>query len=250
MTQEEIQRVFSDHLFLSFREIGGSKKLVGDVIVIVFFVNDNESSWNEDAKKEFKEKHISAMQLLLKMAKEQGVNLKIRNAFGDMAINDTCTKDNYLNWSDSAVKQYKANSINEYQKIYKSHYKCDECPIMFVFNKPFRSCAISVNPLTQKYAELSIISDDCRTGSIIHEPLHQFGAADLYFPAELKDFVKSINYQSIMLSSDIHCIDSLTAYLIGWTNEIDSSAARILRRTDHYTFDLLSELIEREWGNT
>ncbi|MBE6762087.1 MAG: hypothetical protein E7551_07340 [Ruminococcaceae bacterium] len=250
MTYQEIQREFSDHLFLSYREIGGSKKLVGDIIVIVFFVDDNQSSWTEEAKKQFIEKHNSAMQILLRLAKKNGVNLKIRNAYGDITIPLNCTKDNYLEWSDSAVKRYNASNINEYQKIYKDYYKCDECPILFVFNKSFRSCAISVNPLTQKYAELSIISYDCRTGSIIHELLHQFGAADLYFPSELKALVQKMNYESIMLTSSQHYIDSLTAYLIGWKNEVNDSAATILRKTSHYTFDLLSDLIEQEWKNT
>jgi len=50
-----------------------------------------------------------------------------------------------------------------------------------------------------------------------------------------------------MATANTTYIDSLTAYLIGWTKEIDTSAVYILERTKHLTREAMIEAIQREY---
>ena len=248
MKHEEIQRKYPNHIFTSYKGIGGSKKLVGDVIAIVFFVNDKCSAWTEDAKATFTKNHISAMQVLMDSAKAHGVHLQIRRAYADVNSPFDCSTKNYIKWSQQIIRQYGKSSLLAYQKYYTAKYGCDEAPILFAFNKPFRSFAISTNPLTHTYDELASVSCIDRQNSIIHELLHPFGARDLYFPQELKTLVSQMQYDSIMASVSSYHMDSLTAYLIGWTDEIDEKAVKILEQMKHHTHESLSKAIAEEWA--
>ena len=244
---EEIQRVYKDHIFLSYRNVGGSRKLVGDVVIVVFLVNDSESHWTDADKKRYKALHLAAMRTLKRAATQHGVNLRLRNAYAEVTLPMDCSRENYAQWSQSVIQQYGKKTIPDYQKAYKANYKLDEAPILFIFNKPLRSMAVSVTADTRGYGELAMITSQCRQRTIIHELLHQFGARDLYYPLELRDLVSRMCYSSIMAADSTYVIDPLTAYLIGWTDEIDWAAEQILNCTKHYTHESMREMIKAEW---
>ena len=244
----EIQNRYKNHIFLSYRETGGSRSLTGDVIVIVFFVNDSCSQWTEAAKNNYIAKHVSAMRILVNSAYKANVQLEIRNAYADLQVDMDCTLDNYSEWSKRIISQYRNENILEFQKYYKEKYGCKECPVIFAFNKPFRDYSVSTNTKTQKYDELSVVSSDSGERTIIHELLHQFGARDLYFPQELREMIVKMGYLSIMSADSSFCFDSLTSYLIGWSDEIDNSGVRILETMKHYTYKTLTEAVRKEWG--
>ena len=117
---------------------------------------------------------------------------------------------------------------------------------MFVFNKPFRSGAVSVDWQSRMHGEMSIISSEYTKHTIVHELLHQFGAVDLYYPREVNDLIQKMNYASVMATTASLHIDSLTSYLIGWTEEIDAAAVQILERTKHFTREYMFSAIRRE----
>ena len=247
MKHEEIQRKYKNHIFLSFIGAGGSKKLVGDVIVNVFFVNDSNSTWTESARNAYKENHYSVLRFLVKSAKKFGVDLSIRSAFGSGTVSMVCNSDNSEKWSREIVEQYGRKSLLEYQKGYKLNFSCDEAPIIFVFNKPFRDYAFSSNSITQQLDEFSVVSSPFEQRTIMHELLHQFGARDLYFPKDLKELVREMGYSSVMAEDSTCWIDSLTAYLIGWGSEIDSSAVQILDKMKNLTHESYYETVDDEW---
>lgn len=249
MRHEEIQRFYKDHYFTARRDMGGVKKLVGSVDVIVFFVNDSRSSWTVKAKEKYKASQKEAMQYILKCARAKGVSLSIRNAYVDVTVPINCTTDNYPTWSKTIISKYGSPDIPSYQLKHEAVKHCTEVPILFVFNKPFRSGAIAVDWAARMQGELAIISSQADMHTIVHELLHQFGAADLYYPAELDRLVKAMGYSSIMGSRSM-TIDSLTAYLIGWTEEIDASAVQILERTKHFTREYMFAAARSEYGNT
>lgn len=75
--------------------------------------------------------------------------------------------------------------------------------------------------------------------------LHQFGAPDLYYPKAVHKLAKRHFPFSIMVNSNGFIIDPLTAYIIGWTNELDRVPAMILEKTKHITReDIRAELKE------
>ena len=250
MRHEEIQRLYKNHYFTARRDMGGVKKLVGSVDVIVFFVNDSRSSWTVQAKEKYKASQKAAMQYILKCAREKGISLSIRNAYVDVTVPINCSRENYSTWSKTIISKYGSPDIPSYQLKHESVKRCTEVPILFVFNKPFRSSAVSVDWPTRMVGELAIISSQGDTHTIAHELLHQFGAVDLYYPAEVDRLVRNMGYSSIMATKSSMTIDSLTAYLIGWTEEIDSHAAIILERTKHLTREYMFAAARSEYGKT
>lgn len=244
MRHEEIQRIYKNHYYTAFRDMGGVRKLVGKVDVLIFFVTDPKSQWTERAKQKYKQTQKKAMEILLKSARSRGIDLHLRNAYAQATVAMECTRENFREWSNRIISQY-ATDIPTYQCRHESTMNCTEVPILFVFNKPFRSYACQVDWLTRSHGELSAISSDYDVHTIIHELLHQFGAQDLYYPKEIKDLVTRLRYSSVMHSHASVTVDSLSAYLIGWTDEIDLSAVRILEKAKNYTREFMMKEIER-----
>lgn len=247
MRHEEIRSIYKNHYFTSNRNMGGVKQLSGNVDVIVFFVNDSRSSWTENAKRKYRLAQKAAMKQILNAARQRGVALTIRNAYVDATVSMCCTRHNYQLWSKQIISKYGSADIPSYQLKHEAVQKCTEAPILFVFNKPFRSCAVTVDWQTRMYGEMSIISSQYTQRTIIHELLHQFGAVDLYYPKEVMDLVRRMNYESVMASTNTTFIDSLTAYLIGWTNEIDNAAVLILEKTKHLSRQDMLNAVQKEY---
>ena len=250
MKHEEIQRRYPNHLYLSYRDAGGIKRLVGDIIVIVFFVDDAESRWTEMDIQKYKDTQNQAMHWLMQEALLHGVRLRLRNAYAHLTVDMDCERDNRDEWRAAVIRQYGKETLQEYQAYYEAKYHCDEAPIMFAFNKPFRSYAVSTYAEAQQYSEMSTIASDFDVDTIIHELLHQFGARDLYFPQVVRDLVTIMGYKSVMASGNSCEVDSLSAYLIGWTDEIDDGAVQILEATKHITRQQFWDMLNAEWGNT
>ncbi len=250
MRHEDIQRIYKNHFFTSLRNMGGAKKLTGNIDVMVFFVNDSQSTWTDRAKKQYRATQKAAMQLLLKTARSRGVNLQLRNAYIETTVSMNCTRENYDVWSKSIMMKYGKPTIPAFQSNYETANQCTEAPIIFVLNKPFRSCAVFVDAATQMLGEMSIISSEYTQHTIIHELLHQFGAVDLYYPKEVSNLIQKMNYASVMATTASMHIDSLTAYLIGWTDEIDAAATYILEKTKHFTRDYMIYAISHAHDNT
>ena len=248
MRHEEIQRIYKDHYFISRRHMGSVKSLIGSVDVIVFFVNDSQSIWTERDKAKYKASQKAAMKYILWKARERGIPLQIRNAYVDATLRMVCTPDNYQDWTNAIIRKYGASDIFTYQHKHEFVKQCTEAPILFVLNKPFRSSALSVDWHARMYGELAIISSQCTEHTIAHELLHQFGAMDLYYPPEVKKLVDRMNYTSIMDSHSMH-IDDLTAYLIGWSEEIDATTVQFLEKTKHLTREYMFEATRREYQN-
>ena len=247
MRHEDIQRIYKNHYFLSLRDMGGVRQLTGNVDVLIFFVSDPQSKWTDYAKKKYRAVQKEAMQYVLNAARARGVKLQIRQAYVDASLTMTCTPENYSQWTTAIIKQYGVPDIPAYQRRHEAVKQCTEVPIIFVLNKPFRSRAACSDWATRASGEMSLISSQYNKHTIIHELLHQFGAVDLYYPAEVKNLIQRMCYPSVMATADSTYIDSLTAYLIGWTNEIDAQAVQILERTKHITRSQIVTAIQNEY---
>ena len=236
MYHEEIERVYKNHVLTSLRDVGEVRKLTGNIDVIVFFVNDSRSIWTDSAKQKYRAMHKEAMQYLLHTARDRGVRLQIRNAYVDASVSMDCHRDRYEQWSKVILGKYGAEDIPSYQRRHKAKMGCAEVPILFVFNKPFISCAVYADRAAPGVGEMSILSGpECSPFTIVHELLHQFGAVDLYYPEPLRTLVQRMGYKSVMASGRDMDIDSLTAYLIGWTEAISDGAAKLLEKTAYLT---------------
>ena len=248
MQHDEIQKRYPNHFFTARRGKGSVRKLAGKIDVLVFFVNDSQSRWTELAKQRYRKTQKAAMQTLVRMARSKGVQLQMRNAYIDATSSMECYPANYNTWSKEIVAKYGRPAVAAFQDNYEVSNRCDEAPIIFVLNKSFRSGAISLDRDCSVQGEMSIISSDFTEHAIIHELLHQFGAMDLYYPRELKNLVERMNYESVMATAGCMHFDSLTCYLIGWTDEIDFPTVQILERTKHYTREYMTAVIKSEYA--
>ena len=243
MRHEDIQRIYKNHYFTSRRDMGGVKKLVGDVVVIVYFLNDIESTWTAGAKEKFKETNRAALQYILQSARSRGIDLKIRISYKEATVPADCEPENYYNWSKTVIA-----GIPAFQQKYEAANNCTEAPILFVLNKKFRSGAVSVDWESRMAGEMSIISSKATKHTIVHELLHQFGAMDLYYPAEVSKLIKAMGYDSVMGTTVSMHMDSLTTYLIGWSEEIDDATVCFLEKTKHLTKGYMYSAARKEYG--
>lgn len=250
MTAQEIQSKYANHILLDSRRRGETKVLAGDVMVIVVFVNDPVSRWTERAKKDFCWNYFSAMKKIEAAARPYGVKLKLMNAFDEVELTMNCTMDNISAWTTQVVSKKGHTSIQSMQKDYKRLYNSDETPIVFAFNRKFRSYAQSADAMHPYGNEFCVASLDGSEKTIIHELLHQFGAEDLYYPEQIRAVADRYFPHSVMGGSVGDEIDPLTAYLIGWRENIDARVEKVLELTKHITYAHIQAELDQIWKNS
>ena len=241
--------MFSSNYFMSYKNRGASKQLTGDVIVIVFYVNDASSKWTEQAKTAYMKAHNTAMNRVMNDAKKKNVFLNIRTASCELDVTYDCNNSNCYQWISDAISVYRKKSINEYQDYYENKYECDEAPVIFAHNRRARSFASVASRFNPHLDESSIVFKETSTTfsdfTIEHELMHQFGAMDFYYPNDVKAYAQKYLPGSIM--NDGYKIDPLTEYLIGWTASIDNNAYNFLSATNHYTKEQIYDAMRKEW---
>lgn len=107
-------------------------------------------------------------------------------------------------------------------------------PVLFIMNVYGRASAYS-NP-DENILEYFLLYKNSETRSVCHELMHLYGAWDYYTHDEVAQAAEKNLMTSIMLSADQdYPVDSLTAHVIGWTEELDAVALAMLADTAHLT---------------
>ncbi|MGN8913028.1 hypothetical protein [Anaerofustis butyriciformans] len=83
--------------------------------------------------------------------------------------------------------------------------------------------------------------------SLIHEILHLFGAADLYFPKEVSDITKEMFPESIMFNSAYNLIDDFTKYVTGIHDEPSALAKSFMEKTKELTGEYIDSFLKEQW---
>ncbi len=238
MHSKDIQVLYEKHQLLTSKGKGIANALVGKTAMILFFVSDSVSRWNDSAKSRFSKTHASAMNTVIKAAQKYSVSLTIDTIAEEVTLPYACDNDLKSGDSDKWISAITDRFNKKYFRGYKYHFTeklgYDQVAIAFVFNRDFRAYAGSDERLNAVCTtECSVLCCSSSERTILHELFHQFGAADLYYPDDVVKAVRKYNYLSLMgYGSGIH-IDSLTAYLIGWSDEIDETTVALLEDTKH-----------------
>lgn len=243
------EKQFPMHFMNSARNIGASKKLRDNVDVLVFYVDDTVSKWDEESKAAFQKALVKALSHIKSAAESRCVNLKFRIAMCHTSVDfevDVET-DNV----GRLMKKYNKKNATEYQSFYEEKYGVDEAPVILAVNKNMRSFAGETRDFAPKRDEYSVIGKT-RNGlflySIIaHELLHQFGAQDYYYPQAVADAARKYLPKSIMNDGDV--IDSVSQWAIGWRDCFfaDREAYLFFEETANITTAVLNEAREAEW---
>jgi len=251
-----VEKIFPNHFMLSYKNKGASKALVGEVGFYFFLISDLESKWDTRSIKKFENSIVKAILLLEKQAKNYGIDLDIKYAKEVISIGEKIQRENWRTALYKAIGKYSFKTVDEFQEYYEKKYKLNDSCVILVFNKDHRSYASVASSKRPKTTECSIIGKEkgfitsaFSHTTIMHEILHQFGAQDYYYPASVQKNAQLYIKNSIMLWSDHETIDTLTAYLIGWTTHIDKTTERFLKSIYTITQDAIDDATNDEWKN-
>ncbi len=235
-----------DHFWLRFRNSGASLKLVGNVRILTVFVEDKTSKWDDASKSQFWRNLNTAIEEITKSAASYGVRLNLQHSYFDMSVPASHKGD----WKSYFPEFFHRKSISELQDYYEKSLCSDETPFIFVFNRQDRGYASS-DKAHDGYDtdEYSVVFKPFNVYTIIHELLHQFGARDYYFPQWVADIAVKYYPSSVMLSLNNH-IDDLTAYLIGWKDDVSLKSYELLKATVGLTEEKFYAALKAEWAKT
>ncbi len=228
---DNIPNDVQNNVYLSYKNGGRCAELIGEVNITVFMVSDDVSTWNESAINKLSSSLTLQEKQIEEMAASYGKRLNITyNYLGSKISGDAAAGDYSNDWLDEVAKSVGYSNLAAMQKELDSRNGVDSNPILFALNKAGRAYANYAS--SNNFAEyLVIFSSDY--SSFNHELYHVYGAYDFYYPAEVKALADIYLANSIMQSGTV--TDPLTAFIIGWDDEIDEEAYEFLKQTGYIT---------------
>lgn len=235
--------VFAAHPLLQSREMGCCKALIGNVEVILVFVDTPERAWDADSQLQTFETILDGLNHLEEDALQYGVSLRFSTKAYRSALNLLPTLSSDDGWIHDAAANAEGMPPLTAPGSGEASVFCQNAqPILFLFQGGGRCFAI---PGGADYQEecLVLYAENLHTGTVCHELLHLYGAQDYYTPSGYKEAARTVFPNSLMLeSSPENSVDSLTAYLIGWCTQPDAQAVKFLAATK----DISGETIAQE----
>lgn len=231
------------NIYLNCRGKGDCKAMVGDVLLTVIFASDSESTWSEARMKAMQTQIWAVEERMEQDAATWGAELELTVEFktatataGQLALNDN------KEWIDSVMRSAGLGPREEVNQTLEAQRGVDEAPVAIFVDRSGRSFASSASGTNG--AEYAVCYENA--DALYHELNHVFGAKDFYYPTFVKEQAQTHLQNSIMISSGEGVMESLTAYLIGWTDTPSEQAVAFLRATASLTKEQLDEERERE----
>ena len=217
-------------------------------------MDDDESVWLEDARKLYRYV-LGAVAEILEADGPEGLvvtwsteNRTLRGvANGEGGDGDA--------WVPLLMGVADEAGVEAVQRKYKKLHGYDEAPLVFVFDKDFRSSARqsrrSVGWCRGEWATISTegaLEEDPKEAlrTLLHEVLHLFGAMDFYYPPVVKRAARKCFPDSIMFA-DGDEIDDATRVLIGWDAIPSPKARAFFEATRGVTDAEIEKAMHREW---
>lgn len=224
------------------------KNLSGDVSVVLFYVDDFESSWTDSEIEAFTKNEVEpALSFLEKEAEKHGIELSFTlqkiysSIYYDDEVSTSIALTGYATcdvlWQSAIQINY--SSSGKMLDSFRRSYKTDEVVCFTIFNKS--GTAYALNP-ARGYDDMNI-DEHClvfardiyqtengaagiMSSVVAHEMLHLFGAEDFYANDSRKNLAKAYYPKDIMLSTSYDITENevgkATAFYIGWTDDVPS----------------------------
>ena len=230
------------HVFLDTKNRGPCKRLTGNVMLTVILVDDKESTWTKEDMEEFRRDQMRATAKLLKDARFYQTNLKINVQYMRCKIDTKFVMSEQEKSMKKAVEACGFKNEKTVIPLLKKKHQVEEAPVIFAINRPGRSFAQpQIEDDEFEYCVLYRLQGDYR-----HELYHIFGAKDFYYPKNVEDSAIKYFPKSIMRISGDAETDPLTAYLIGWTDELTYGAKKFLEETAWMTREDIEKVLDGE----
>lgn len=220
----------SGHSLLSQKGKGDCDTLTGNVVLTLILVNDPESFWTSEDTAVFQADQTEQAQFLETEAAKYGVNLNITTKYITCTVDESLERERRDDWRDAVLKASKLPKSRKVSDYLKKAFDADEAPVAFCVNYKDRAFANWNNP-KESFEYFLLYKGDV----FGHELCHVFGAQDYYYPEELKQVAREYFPDSLMLGSPTPHVDSLSAYLIGWTDTLAQDAKSFLEQTEWLT---------------
>lgn len=223
-----------DHFILRQRDTGPCSVLEGNVGLIIVFVDDATSAWTTEEENAALDSILVDSQTISSAAAGWDVQLD----FTLLPLRSSTTADVSFATASSAVPSIaeglglsSSEPLNDQLKeIYSSF---DQMPVIFAFNKADRAFACP----SWTNGEYCVMFND--VSGFFHELGHLYGAADYYIHEDVQNSAELYLGESFMKDACL-TIDDLSAYLMGWTDELSSNALGFLEATASITDEDLS----------
>ncbi len=239
-----------DNFFLEARNLGASRKLRGDIEIIICFMKKRPTDFTEFARAQFTEELYKACDWLKSEAERYGTKLTFKYRFFKI---DTPADAQYTEVYD-LIKNFfnsQAMSMDQLQSRYEKMSGSDESPFILVFDEKARSYAQKQSAQRIARQETSIVYKErdnlFHWTTIAHELLHQFGAMDFYYPREVVECARRYIKDSIMGVGAPNILDDLTAYLVGIKDTISADTYYFLKETMWIDYDLYCKHVTEAW---
>jgi hypothetical protein len=217
--------------------------MTGKVMIMFVFVNDTDAQWDAEGIKEAKTSIEDQMNRLETAAAGYGAKLDMTSLFLNASISESFVAGDDVNEFSlktvyDAMVDVDFEQAIKNQDVLENGFGVDSVPVVFLLNRTGRSFAAQADD-TYDYMEFAVIF---KSGlyAVRHEVCHIYGAKDFYFPDATIEARKKYLPDSIMADSKKE-VDDLTAYLIGWTDELSEAALQFLEATNHLTAEEIEE---------
>ena len=229
--------------FLCSKNMGRCKSLVGKIHVLLVLIEDGESIWDTEAVSELKETVPEVLDVFMSYAEDYSAELTMTASYAKIEGNEPLQWDEDKKWRDMAVKAAGYDSMDKADALICEEYDTDGAVILFCFNKKGRSYAETA--VDKDGIEYAVIYDhDVET--YMHEMTHLFGTMDYYYPEDIKAVAEKYFSGTIMASGTEPVFDDLSAFVVGWTDELSDDALSFLKETSAYTSEDAESAGEKE----
>lgn len=218
-----IPEELEDHFLIQSRRLGFCDILSGNVGITVIYVDDGESTWTREEMDAYTEALYADSSELCHAASFWDVDIHVSIHTVHCALPEIIWP-NTTDASVPAIMEAAGLTSTDMNLALEETLGVDEAPVIYVLNKHGRA-----------YAQQSAGNEYCflyaDSTSFFHELTHLFGSEDYYFHPELEQYARAFFSESIMLDSTVSTVDDMTAYLIGWTDELTQDAYGFLTCT-------------------
>lgn len=229
---------WDDHVLMENKGYGGCTVLTGDVRLVVVMVDVQGQEWDAHQRLQMMQAVQQGMSLLETEAAGYGIALDLIPEWHEATATFSVGMDVAEDWADAVLASVEG-----------LHGRTDalyaETPIVFCLSSAGR--AFAHTEWLRSEAEFAFLFAGDDEATLRHELLHLFGAEDFYVQEDIKSAAASLCPDSIMLDGlTDDRVDSLTAYLIGWTEEPDAMASEFLSLTSHVTTEMFDAAREED----
>lgn len=224
-----------NHNFLMNRNKGSSRRLRGNVLMELVYVEDRDSTWEQSEKDRFFSVFKSAMMGINGQAADLGVELLISAISGKYVYTGEIDGTNiFSDVIPSIYRDYMGRQgfgdTESFFRSRKNMYGMDELAVVFVIEERFRAYAMTGGTM-----EYCVLTNDSDAHAIGHEMLHLFGAADLYYPYQVWGLTMEYFPNTIMCTYEGMEVDPLTQFLVGWRDDLSPKAREFMGKLEDYT---------------